>query len=324
MTTLGDLGEFGLIDRLSRLLPSAPTVVEGIGDDCAVLRLFDRLMLISCDMVVETIHFRREYATPEDIGWKAATAALSDIAAMGGTPLFVLVALAMPGMCEIHCIEGIYRGLADAVSQVGAVIVGGDTTRTPGYLTIDVTVVGEAIGDRYVARRGARLGDLLCVAGRLGMASAGLHSLEQGEPQPELVRVHNRPTALITQGQWLGACPGVRAMIDVSDGLVQDAGHIAKAANLGVDIDPARIPIDPALEEYCRKAGLDARRFALTGGEDYALAFAIAPGAYEVCLTNFRREFRTEITVVGEFTSAWKGVRVAGHPADRGGFDHFR
>ncbi len=324
MTSLSDLGEFGLIERISRLLPSAPTVVEGIGDDCAVLRMFDRLMLISCDMVVETTHFRREYATPEDIGWKAATAALSDIAAMGGTPMFALVALAMPPTCEVHCIEGIYRGLADAVSQVGAVIVGGDTTRTPGYLTIDVTVVGEAIGDRYVARKGARLGDLLCVAGRLGMAAAGLHSLEQGDPQPDLVRAHNRPTALITQGQWLGACSSVHAMIDVSDGLVQDAGHIAKAANLGVDIDPARILIDPALDAYCHKTGLDARRFALTGGEDYALAFAVAPDAFETCLRTFRREFRTEITIIGEFTSAWKGVRIAGQPATHTGFDHFR
>ncbi|MCJ7839169.1 MAG: thiamine-phosphate kinase, partial [Burkholderiales bacterium] len=141
MTDLSRLGEFGLIERIARILPGAPTLIEGIGDDCAVVRIFDRLMLLSCDMFVEDVHFRRRYARPQDVGWKAATSALSDVAAMGGTPLFSLVSLACPAHTDSAYVEGLYHGITDAVGQAGAVVVGGDTTMSPSGIAIDVTVI---------------------------------------------------------------------------------------------------------------------------------------------------------------------------------------
>ncbi len=129
-------------------------MVEGIGDDCAVLRVCDRLLLVSCDLSVEGVHFRRRYGSPEDIGWKAAASSLSDIAAMGGAPLFGLVSLACPGNRGVSFVEGVYDGLIDAMSQCGAVIVGGDTTRSQEYMTLDVIVIGETIGNRYLSRKG--------------------------------------------------------------------------------------------------------------------------------------------------------------------------
>lgn len=324
MTDLSRLGEFGLIDRIGRILPSAPTVIEGIGDDCAVVRIFDRLMLLSCDMFVEDVHFRRAYSTPQDIGWKAATSALSDIAAMGGTPLFSLVSLSCPSHTDSAYVESLYHGIADAAGQAGAVVVGGDTTMSPAGISLDVTVIGEVIGNRYLSRRGAQSGDLLGVTGRLGLSAAGLWALENGRNAPVLAGAHQRPTARISEGQWLCGCEHVKSMIDISDGFVQDAGHLAKAARLGLEIDPDKMPVDADLRQFCLEHDLDPLDFMLTGGEDYELAFAIRPEDGEDCLGMFRREFRTPIHIVGRFTNEWQGVHVIGRPSLHGGYEHFR
>jgi hypothetical protein len=158
MRCLSDVGEFGFIERLARMVPASPYVVEGIGDDCAVLRVADRLMLVSTDLFVEGIHFRREGVTAPDIGWKAASACLSDIAAMGGAPLYCLTSLACPASEGTGYIEDVYRGMLSAMSRFGTAIVGGDTTRSTGGITLDVIAIGEAIGGRYLPRRGAKAG----------------------------------------------------------------------------------------------------------------------------------------------------------------------
>ena len=323
MTKVNEIGEFGLIERLSALLPTAPAVLEGIGDDCAVLRVFDRILLVSCDLSVEEVHFRCGTMPAEAIGWRAAASGLSDIAAMGGAPTFCLVALACPGNWDVAHVEDLYRGLSDAVLQAGAVVVGGDTTRSSDRLTLDVTVIGDMVGERYLLRRGAQMGDKVAMTGRPGMSAGGLDAITNKRAAPELVRAHEHPCPRIAEGQWLCTCPSVHAMIDVSDGVVQDAGHLSNAAGLGIDIDPEAVPIDPALSEYCGAYGLDPLSLALTGGEDYELLFAIDGADPEDSLERFRREFRTDITVIGSFTDEWHDVRVAGEPVDRGGFDHF-
>ena len=324
MATLNDIGEFGWIKRMARLVPGAPSVIAGIGDDCAVLRVGDRLLLMSCDLAVEGVHFRRNLS-PEDIGWKAAASALSDIAAMGGLPLFALVSLGCPGATETSFLEGLYSGLVDACSQAGATIVGGDTTESPDGVVIDVTVLGEAIGGRYLLRKGAQPGDVLAVTGLLGLSAAGRHALEHGHDAPALVRAHAHPAPRVTEGQWLSACPEVHALIDISDGLVQDAGHLAEASMLGLDVHPALLPIAPSLTEYCEAHGLDPYAFALAGGEDYELAFAIDGAKSAETVAALRREFpHTEITIAGTFTDAWAGTRVAGRAPAQTGFDHFK
>ena len=323
MRTVRDIGEFGLIRRLARLLPTSPYVFEGVGDDCAVVRLGDTVALVSCDLFLEHVHFRRSTATPEDIGWKAAAAALSDIAAMGGAPLYVLVSLACPGDTEIAFVEGLCQGLTAAAGQAGAVIVGGDTARSPEAIVLDVAVIGQTVGGRYLCRKGARPGDVLAVTGHVGRSAAGLHALEHGHDGPALLAAHRRPQPRYAEGRWLCRRDGVHAMIDISDGLVQDAGHLAEGEGLGVDIDPGRLVSAPELERYCEEHGLDALTFMLTGGEDYELACAIAPDVYDGTVRAFQETFDTALTGVGRFTDAWRGVRVAGQEPAAGGFDHF-
>ena len=324
MAALKDIGEFGFIRRLSQQLRSAPSVVEGVGDDCAVLRVGSRLMLVSCDLFIEDVHFRRRAATPEDIGWKAAMSSLSDIAAMGGEPLFCVVSLACPGDTDLSFLDSVYDGLLDAMSQCGATLVGGDTTKSPAGVILDVTVIGEVVSARYLARKGAQQGDRLVVTGQLGRAAAGLHAAEHGHEAPDLVNAHYRPAARLSEGQWFAAHPAAHAMIDISDGLAQDAGHLGHAAGLGVDIDPARLVIAPDLEAYCQTQSLDPRDFILAGGEDYELALAIDGRQCDEVIAAFRREFQTEISAVGSFTESWHDVRVAGQAIPRGGYDHFQ
>ncbi len=324
MRTVRELGEFGLIDRLRRLLPTSPSVIEGIGEDCAVVRLGDRVLLVSCDQSIEGIHFRREYARPDEIGWKAAAVALNDIAAVGGAPLFALVGLGCPADTEVHYIEEIYRGMTSALARYGTVIVGGDTAKAPERIFLDVVVVGQALGNHFLRRKGAQVGDLLAVTGWPGMSGAGLHALQHGMQAPELIRAHLQPPMWLPEGQWLAARSAIHALIDVSDGLTQDAGHLAQAAHLGVNIVPEKLPVAEALARYCEEQGLVARELVLTGGEDYELLFAMSPRHYEQTLEEFHHEFRTLVTIIGEFTDAWTGVRVAGQEIDLTGFDHFR
>lgn len=324
MRTLRDLGELGLIERLARIVPTAPAVVEGIGDDCAVVRVYDRLLLISCDMFMEDVHFRLSYVTPHDIGCKAAAAALSDIAAMGGAPLFCMVSLACPPDTEIVMVEELYRGMSATLSRFGSVIVGGDTIRSQGGIVLDVTVIGEAVGGDFMRRKGAQPGDLLAVTGHLGLAAAALHALEHRLAiADDVSERYTHPTPRIPEGQWLNSRPTTHAMLDISDGLVHDAARLAEVGQLGVDINPSAIPVLPQLDEYCRTRGADPLRFCLEGGEDYELAVALAEQGCEDTLCAFRHEFRTPITVVGRFTDEWLGVRLDRQETAWRGFDHF-
>ncbi len=324
MQTVGELGEFGLIDRLTKLLPTSALVVEGIGDDCAVLRMHDRLLLVSTDLCLEDIHFRRDTLAPGQIGWKAAAASLSDIAAMGSIPLFSLVSLACPGNVKVSYIEELYRGMSNALSSFGAIIVGGDTTRSEQKIVIDVMIIGEPLGNRFLRRRGAIPGDLLAITGSTGASAAGLHAIQHGHAEPALVHAHATPHPRIAEGQWLCARPAIHAMIDISDGLAQDARHIANASGLGVNIAAARLPLIDPLAQYCAENRLDPLPFMLSGGEDYELAFALSPSDANETMNAFASEFTTPVTIVGEFTDEWTGGRLDGAPSLLTGFDHFK
>lgn len=324
MRCLSDVGEFGFIERLSRLIPSSPYVIEGIGDDCAILRVSDRILLVTSDMFIENVHFRRDRVLPSDIGWKAAAACLSDIAAMGGAPLYCLTSLACPPSERTGYIEDIYQGMLSAMSRFGAVIVGGDTTRTQDGITIDVTAIGETIGNRYLRRRGAKVGDHIVVTGDLGSSSAGLHALSNGVEDRELIRAHMYPNPRILEGQWLCARSEIHAMLDISDGLCQDAGHLARASRLGIDLYPERLPVTPSLARYCGEHKLDPVALMLTGGEDYELIFAMDAKRSDEVLETFHHEFRVQTTIVGSVTDAWTGVRIHGEPTTVAGHDHFK
>lgn len=323
MPNVGDLGEFGLIARIRKCLPVAANVIEGIGDDCAVVRIGDTLALLSCDLLIEHVHFRRGTASPEDIGWKAAAAAFSDIAAMGGTPLFGLVSFACSADTDAAYVEDLYRGLSHAAAQAGAVIVGGDTAKTSDALVIDVSVIGHVSEGRYLTRNGAQPGDVLAITGDVGRSAAGLHALEHANEAPSLISAHRRPRPRYHEARWLCRQAAVRAMIDISDGLAQDAGHLTETARIGVDLDPARLVPAPDLERYCRAQGIDAAPFMLAGGEDYELACAIAPEAFADIAAAFSQTFDTALTLAGHFTDKWTGPRIEGEPLAKTGFDHF-
>lgn len=324
MATIGDLGEFGFIERITPLLPSRPGVLVGAGDDCAVLQCGDRTLLVTCDLSIENIHFRLDAGNAEDVGWKAIAASLSDIAAMGGTPLFATVSLAAPRQTDLALLDALYRGMAQAAQSAGAAIVGGDTTASPEGLILDSMVIGEATEGRYLLRRGALPGDKLIVTGFLGRSRAGLHAQEHNHPAPELLAAHRRPLPRLREGQWLARRPEVHAMIDVSDGLVQDAAHIAALSSVGLDIVSKSVPIAPELRTYCAQHGLDPVETALAGGEDYELAFAADFEYADALVRAFNAEMPCRVAIVGEFSSGHCGVRVDGQPSPISGFDHFK
>jgi thiamine-monophosphate kinase len=274
-------------------------------------------------MVVEDVHFRFTTSTPFDVGWKAAAAGLSDIASMGGAPLFCLVSLACPSSLPVTHVDQLYQGMNSLLSRFGAVIVGGDTTRSPGGLVIDVVLLGEPVCQRVLRRKGARAGDVVGVTGPLGLSAAGLHALEEGHVAPGLVEAHMRPKPRVLEGQWLCGNAGVHAMIDISDGLVQDAGHIAAMSGIGIDIDAAKLAIAPALDGYCNAQGLDPQKFMQAGGEDYELLFTLDAVHAKQAQQTFRMEFDGELTYIGKVTDKWEGVRVDGQSPVRTGYDHF-
>jgi len=323
MISASDTGEFGLIDRIAHIMPGSPDVIEGIGDDCAVLRVGDRTLLASTDLFVEDIHFRWSYMTGEEVGWKAATAGISDIAAMGGRPLFLLVSLACPANTDTETLEAIARGIATAAKTHGAAVVGGDTTRHPTGVVIDIVALGEAVEGRYITRKGAQPGDILVCTGPFGGSAAGLHALENGIDAPTLIDTHKRPNALIAQGLCLVQQPGVHAMIDVSDGLVQDAGHIATRSNVGIEITSTDVPVHPALTAYCDSNSLNANTLALTGGEEYQLICAVGHDAIKKAKDAYRNEIGTDLVSIGLVDDKKEGVWVDDDRPQLTGFNHF-
>ena len=332
---LTQLGERGLIRLIRASLGTVdPAVTVGIGDDCAILSPTPGTRLLATtDLLIEGIHFRRRYAEPADIGWKALARNLSDIAAMGGTPRFALVALACPPETEVEEIEALYAGIRAAAAPHAVSIVGGDTSASPQGLIVNVTLLGEAAG-RPCLRSGAIPGDLLAVTGSLGLSAAGLALLE-APPAPDLPpevvgevsRAHLRPLARVAEGIFLGHADGVHAMIDCSDGLVTDLGHLVTESGVGARVRLDQLPIPPAVGRVARLTRRDPLEFATTGGEDYELLLSLAPAAFPELVSGLKRATGTELTVIGEILASEAGVRfldAQGQPvALAEGFEHF-
>lgn len=323
MSTLRDTGEFGFIERVRKHLGSHPNVIVGPGeDDCAVVRAGDKVLLITCDLSMEDVHFRRGVVSPHEIGWKAATSGLSDIASMGGVPLFMVASVAAPADTDAAELEAICTGMAAAAESCGAALVGGDTTRSSGGIVLDVTVVGEAPEGRYVLRRGAKSGDLFAVTGYPGRAAAGLDAQEQKLALPDLITVHYHPMARVREGRWLASQPAVHAMIDISDGPVQDGAHIANRSGLGLAFTSASVAIDPPIVDASLLTGKSIPEYVLYGGEAYELGFAVDPKDAGRVFKEFRERFNLPVFALGQFSNEHAGVLVDGSPPAPG-FQHF-
>ena len=324
MDASGSSGEFEFIRKIQSMFASSPNVIQSGGDDCAVLRVGNRIQVISTDAFVQDIHFNLDWASPHDVGWKAVAAALSDIAAMGAQPQFILTSLAAPKSWPNDDLMGMYEGIQEAASAFEAVVIGGDTTRSPAALMMDVTVIGEAVDGHYLLRKGAKAGDVLLMTGKPGRSRAGLLALENKIDAPDAIRAHHRPVPRIEAGLWLAKSLYVNAMMDVSDGLAQDAGHLAQAAGLGVDLDSQKITEDDALRPVCEALDMSMSEIIFTGGEDYELAMAVAPENVEAVIHGLEENFDLPVHAIGTFSDSFEGVRIDGVAVDGKGYDHFR
>lgn len=275
---LKDLGEFKLIDQIRRQVKNGDGVVRGIGDDAAVLEIPEgHRLLTSTDLLIEGVHFRRDWTSCYDLGHKAVAVNLSDIAAMGGTPRYLYLGLACPGDTTQKDIQEFLAGALAEAQLHGASLVGGDTCHSPESWFISVTVEGTAPADQVVCRSGARPGDLVMVTGSLGDSALALRCLSRGQPaEPTLLQRHHRPEPRVAFGQQLGAQQLASAMIDISDGLAGDLEHILQESRVNGLIEASKLPLSKSLLTHISNSS-EANELALFGGEDYELLFTVAP-----------------------------------------------
>ncbi|MDR1710616.1 MAG: thiamine-phosphate kinase [Propionibacteriaceae bacterium] len=310
--TLAQIGEHPLIERLVAGLPSGAQIVLGAGDDAAVLR-FSGDVVISTDTMVEDVHFKRAWSTPHDVGRKAAASSIADIEAMGARPVALVVALSVAQSESVDWIQGLRDGIVAECGRAGAQLVGGDISSGP-VPVITCTVLGDMGTLRPVTRSGAKPGQVIAYAGRLGMAHAGWMVLRRGFRSPAaVVDAHRVPQPPYGQGA-VAALAGATSMIDISDGLVADLGHVAKASSVELRVDTGKLPIHEAQATVGQAlGGADPVEFLLVGGDDHALVATFDPAAVP---DGWR--------VIGEVRAGEPGVLVDGEPwSEAGGWDHF-
>lgn len=332
--TVSDLGERALISRLRTRLPPSPSHVRiGIGDDAAVIAPERGAQdVITTDSLVEHVHFRRDWTRADAIGHKALAVNLSDIAAMGATPRASLLSLVLPDDYPVADFDGLLDGYAQLAAASGAVLVGGNIARSPGPLIVDVTVVGNAHPRRLLTRGGARPGDALYVTGAVGASSAGLALLEAGVDRAVLsdderacVQRHERPDARLRIGRLVGRTSAASAAMDLSDGLADAARGIAAASGVGVVIDADAVPVHPAAKACAERRGQTAVQFALAGGEDYEIAFAVPSRLKGRFRNAAHRCPDLHVTCIGRFEAtpgAWLEENGRRSPLPEG-FGHF-
>lgn len=309
------------------------SVILGIGDDAAAVRFNSEILLISTDMLVEGIHFRREFTTAKQLGSKAITVCLSDIASMGGTPRWVTVSLGIPQHTDLDEVQEFFRGLKSAGDKYGVIVVGGDTVRSPGPWIIDVASLGSAKPGNLKPRSAAKVGEFLLVTGELGASAAGLDVLLHSEAdipteaRQEAVYRHICPPARVSEGIFLGTLEHVSAMIDISDGLGKEVHEIAAASNVGIMLEGDLIPIAPSATVVATCMSKDPADYALWGGEDYELLFTVSPGRHQEIMEMLPKRYGTKVSVIGRVVPPEEGVTIRKEgerlPLPNWGYDHF-
>lgn len=312
--TVGELGEFGLIRAVTENRRQPATTLLGPGDDAAVVAAADGRVVASTDVLVQGVHFRLDWSTPEQVGRKAVAVNLADIAAMGAAPTAVLVGLACPADTPTDLVKGVADGMWAEASGAGAGLVGGDTVQAD-QLVLSITALGDLRGRPPVTRSGARPGDIVAVCGRLGWAAAGLAVLHRGFRSPVTVANAQRYPEPNYKAGPAAAEAGATAMIDVSDGLLADLGHIAGLSEVGIDIRTEQLDVNRRLVEVGTALGADPLRWVLTGGEDHALAATFPP--FADLPEGWRR--------IGSVTMPDSGVTVDGEAYhEESGWEHWR
>jgi thiamine-monophosphate kinase len=316
--------EFDFIDALrQRTAAAGHSLVAGIGDDAAVLRSTPgKETVLTADLLVEDIDFRRTTTPPYLLGHKALAVSLSDIAAMGARPLWSMVSIGVPeDVWGTDFVERLYDGLLDLASRYGVQLIGGDTSRTNERIVIDSIVSGECAAKMAVMRSGAQVGDQVFVTGSLGAAAAGLRLIERGAHLAEqnladddsqkldhILLRQLRPEPRVGWGIVIGEERLATSMIDLSDGLSSDLNRLCAASNVGALIDSALLPVDDRVTELCGRRALDPLQLALHGGEDFELLFTVNP---DNVARLPRRVDGVEIKRIGEITDSRDGVRIS-------------
>jgi thiamine-monophosphate kinase len=333
--TIATLGERGLIARLRARVASPPaSVLIGIGDDAAVMTSErNQLSVLTTDSLVEDVHFRRAWTSPRAIGHKALAVNLSDLAAMGARPAAALLSLTMPAAFRLAEFDALVDGFATLAEASGTALVGGNMTRSPGPLVIDVTAIGHVRPRRVLARSGGRAGDELYVTGNIGAAAAGLAWLGSGVDRrtldvtaTECVARYEQPDARFFAGVQIGRNRAASACVDLSDGLADAAGQMGEASGTGVLLEADALPVHPGAIDVAKREGREILPFALSGGEDYELLFAVPPRRRRAFLAIAARCRGLKFSRIGQLVAepgAWL-VDASGRREPLGaGFSHF-
>ena len=312
-------GEAEIISRIRRRARATDQVLTGIGDDAAVLRHGAATDLIACcDLMAEGVHFRREWAAPRLIGYKALAVTLSDVAAMGGVARFAMMSIALPRTLPAGFIEELLEGIFELADSAGVSIIGGDTSSSVDSLFVDTSVIGECAAGRAITRKGAKAGNAIYVTGALGAASLGLSLLEQGarlanlagsDARAEALMKHLTPAPRLKLGQAIGERGLATAMIDISDGLSTDLWHVLDESDCGAIIKADAIPIAGCVQRLATgDSKINTLRLALDGGEEYELLFT-APPENQTEIAELSEEFAVPVTAIGRIV-ADKGLRL--------------
>jgi thiamine-monophosphate kinase len=348
-TELSDVGEFGFIDRISRIVTAHGddpqrdgSLIKGISDDAAVFRPTPgNVQLFTTDAFVEGVHFDLTFTSLKHLGWKVIAANISDIVAMGGIPRYATVSLALPGKLSVEMMEELYLGISSACEKYSCRVVGGDTTSSLANMMVSVAMTGECSEQDVVYRSGAQPGDYLCVTGHLGASVAGLKILQREkkqylqsaqptefrpnlEPYGEALEKHLMPKPRLDIVRLLNRGVKVHAMIDISDGLASEVHHLCASSNMGATIHEHNIPLTGITQRIAEEFSEQPTDYALYGGEEYELLFAIT----EEELGKLER-MTNDVTIIGRITEKSAGVEVVREGGEHEalgftGWDHFK
>lgn len=333
---ISEIGEFGLIERIKKIVPkdSGENIKLGIGDDTAIIKITaQKWLLATCDIQIEDTHFRIRHSSPYQIGRRAMTVNLSDIASMGGKPTYALVSAGLPPNLQVEFFDDLFKGMGDALAEHGAFIIGGNLSHTTEKLIIDIFLLGEISPDQILLRSGAKPSDRIFVTGTLGASASGFYVLEHfREDYPKkfahLVLSHLEPMARIETGQKIAKSGYATSMIDISDGLAGDLKHICDESCVGAEIFAGNIPFPETIDELADTISKGKLDLALHGGEDYELLFTMQSSTPSQLIEKIATETKVKITEIGRIVSKEEGYNILAAdnqrvPLQPKGWDHF-
>ncbi len=330
---LKEIGEFGFIERFK---PQFNDLLKdgliGIGDDCAMIHANDEEdYIITTDLLMEDVHFLRHSITPFQLGYKSLAVNLSDIAAMGGTPVASFLSFAIPKDLDVEYLDQFMEGYHELSKKYKTALLGGDTTKSLKHLAVNVAVIGKCFKGMARKRSDAKVGDVICVTGNLGDSAGGLQYLLDGitsDRNQFLIHKHLQPEPRIDEGLFLSRQSGVHAMMDISDGISSDLMHILKASNVSAVVEIQDIPISEELKNESAKNNWNVIEKATSGGEDYELLMTVSAGDFAQIQLCFEKEFHKPLIQIGRITKGNPNIHWTNHgqvvELSSTGFNHFK